>query len=227
MIQTISCGTFGSQQLDLPLRCETRYFGKGAPERLIIGLHGFGDAAAHFIHLAEACPFRKNVLWVCPQAPLAAPTGGDGGQWTPLFDSHIEAAHNAVRLVQDTTHGIGNAFGIPMPHRALLGFSQGAWLALSILLRSRERWGAVVALSGFVNQVHGLKELTAAVLQTPVFIAHGENDQVVWPYQFFEVLDVLRYFKLGNITPRRYPIDHSVSNEELADIAAFLEASLV
>ena len=61
---------------------------------------------------------------------------------------------------------------------AIVGFSQGGALALYTVASSKDTFGGVVAMSGYLPKA-GDVVATAAARQTPVLLCHGDADDVV------------------------------------------------
>ena len=120
----------------------------------LILLHGRGAPAASILPLAAELG-RPDLPAVAPQAP--------GGAWYPnsflaplaANEPHLSRAIGTVRQLV----GEVEAAGIARPRVGLVGFSQGACLALEVAARLGGRWGAVVAFSGGLI---GTGELDAA-----------------------------------------------------------------
>jgi len=104
----------------------------------------------------------------------------------------------------------------------LAGFSQGGAVAYLTGLTHPTPLAGIIALSTYIPSpgllVDGFVE---ANRQVPVFAAHGTHDDVVSPALGEHAVEVLR--QLG-IEPEwhRYPLPHSVSLEEIADIGRWL-----
>jgi phospholipase/carboxylesterase len=119
------------------------------------------------------------------------------------------------------------ARGMPSERIVLMGFSQGAVLALHTGLRAPQRLAAIVALSGYLPL--GARTLqtesNAANQRLPIFLAHGEQDEVV-------VIDRARAARtalqvMGHLVEwHNYPMGHEVSDTELADVSAWLTGVL-
>lgn len=76
--------------------------------------------------------------------------------------------------------------GIPASRIVLGGFSQGGAMSLLTGLTSPEKLGGIFALSCYLPLSHKFKELLPEGWpnqKTPLFMAHGDADQVV-KYEF-------------------------------------------
>ncbi len=104
----------------------------------------------------------------------------------------------------------------------LAGFSQGCALALGAGLRYPQRLAGVAGLSGYLP----LADTTAAERHTanasvPIFLAHGTRDAVVPHGRGAASRDALA--ALGYRPEwHDYPMEHSVSREEMVDLERWL-----
>ena len=108
----------------------------------------------------------------------------------------------------------------------LAGFSQGAAKALHTALRYAQPLAGVIALSGYLPLAATLEaEAHSANARTPIFLAHGNQDNVV-PLRLAEntraVLERNNYV----VTWRMYPMPHSVCAQEIADLREWLLQAL-
>ncbi|NBW82360.1 hypothetical protein EBR21_11460, partial [bacterium] len=106
----------------------------------------------------------------------------------------------------------------------LFGFSQGSFVSLHSGMTFPHQIGGVIALSGYLAHTHRISTPGAARLELPIFLAHGLNDQVVFPAQHFETLDVLSHFGFRRVTAKTYKgVAHGLCAEEIFDIRTFIE----
>jgi phospholipase/carboxylesterase len=104
----------------------------------------------------------------------------------------------------------------------LAGFSQGGAIALQAALRHPERLAGVLALSTYLPLADTLsREASAANRAAPIFMAHGEYDDVIPLGRAAQSRDRLVAAGYG-VEWRQYPMPHSVCGEEIEDLAAFL-----
>ena len=149
--------------------------------RLVILLHGVGAHGSSIGWLAEALAI-PGMSFVAPDAPFAfdAAPGGPGRQWfsvTGVTAENRPARLAAARAPFDAVlAGVIAAHGLTgQPQRvALVGFSQGAIMALDAVATGRWPVGAVVAFSG---RLATQPPLTPA--PTPILIAHGDRDTAI------------------------------------------------
>ena len=114
------------------------------------------------------------------------------------------------------------ARGVPAGRIVLMGFSQGCAMTLLTGLRAPQRLAGLAALSGYLPLAGTLAaERSAANADVPVFMAHGEDDDIVAPERGEAARDALQ--ALGHAVDwHTYPMGHSVCPEEVADLNRWL-----
>jgi phospholipase/carboxylesterase len=118
------------------------------------------------------------------------------------------------------------ARGVASNRIVLAGFSQGCAIALHTGLRHSEPLAGIMCLSGYLPlNAKAAAECHPANQTTPIFMAHGEYDHVIPIQRALESRDIL----LGlhhKVKWHPYPMEHSVSEDEINDIGAWLCATL-
>jgi len=115
--------------------------------------------------------------------------------------------------------------GIPADHIVLGGFSQGGAASIFSGLTAKVKLAGIVALSAYLMLSQQFKSFVPnpnVNKDTPVFMGHGEDDQVV-PHQLgkmsCEILQGLGY----QVRFESYPdLGHSATPEELESVERFL-----
>jgi len=208
--------------VELPLECCVVQIGTRI-ERLMIALHGYGDSARNFSSVANELGL-KNTLWVNLQAPEMLPFPGDGGQWYELFGQPHTQLRSSLEKVKTALSIVQKELKLDWSRIFLFGFSQGAFVSLLSALEFPQQLGGVVALSGYLAQAHRITLPEPQRKQLPIFLAHGLHDQVVFPAQHFETLDILNHLGFTQVTAKAYKgVAHSLCAEELFDIRTFIE----
>lgn len=204
-------------------------------ELCVVWLHGMGVDNRDF----EAFPDEilrfggPACRFVLPNAPLRELSRHPGyplRAWYDVPDERIE--------INEDVHGIRTsaervsaliaqleADGIPRERIVLGGFSQGAAISLYEGLREPKPLGAVVALSGYLPLASRLySEASQAGRQTPIFMAHGEFDDVVPLMLAARSASVIEEVS-SNLVWRRYPMEHTLCEAEMRELAQFLRAA--
>jgi predicted esterase len=177
----------------------------------MVMVHGRGASAADILTIAQ----ELNVPGVAYIAPQAA-----GNQWYPhRFIERTERNEpwltSALQTVDAVLAHVRDA-GIPAARTILLGFSQGACLALEYAARNPRRYGGLVGLSGaMIENGDRPREYTGSLEGTPVFLGCGEPDPHI-PEGRLQRSAVLLRDLGGEVTLKVYPgMGHTVNEEEL------------
>lgn len=198
----------------------------------VVILHGLGADGSDFLPVARQLELGPvgPVRFVLPYAPVRPVTINGGYRmpaWYDILGSEIDRAEDerglreSSALVQALLDREA-ARGIASERTVLMGFSQGCAMTLLAGLRYPHRLAGLAGLSGYLP----LASTTAAERQganagVPVFMGHGRRDGVV-PVRSGEASrDALR--ALGHdVEWHDYPIEHSVSMDEIEDLQAWL-----
>lgn len=203
------------------------------PQWSVIWMHGLGADGSDFEPIVAelGLPDELALRFIFPHAPLRPVTCNGGYVMRAWYD--IISLAPGTRQIDEAGLLESRAFvrhliareaarGIPSDRVILAGFSQGGAVAYLSGLTHPTPLGGIIALSTYIPSpgllVDGFVE---ANRQVPVFAAHGTHDDVVSPALGEHAVEVLR--QLG-IEPEwhRYPLPHSVSLEEIADIGRWL-----
>ncbi|HUN68013.1 MAG TPA: alpha/beta fold hydrolase [Burkholderiales bacterium] len=201
------------------------------PSAAVIWLHGLGADGHDFEPVVPELrlPASKPVRFVFPNAPLRPVTINMGMRmraWYDIFQlgggPEDEAGIRESQGLLDDLIAMQLKQGIPAKRIVLAGFSQGGAIALQTALRHAGRLAGVLALSTYLPLANTLEqERSAANSGLPIFMAHGEYDDMIPIERAMRSRDALR--ALGYAPEwREYPMPHSVCPEEIADIGAFL-----
>jgi phospholipase/carboxylesterase len=206
-----------------------------APRAAVIWLHGLGADGHDFEPIVPelGIPASKPIRFVFPNAPLRPVTINMGMRMRAWYDilqmgggpedgAGIRDSQGLLEelILKETKKGI--------PHNkiVLAGFSQGGAIVLQTALRQRERLAGVMALSTYLPLARSLeKERTSENSALPIFMAHGQYDDMIGMDRALQTRDALQ--ALGYpVEWHEYPMPHSVCPQEIADIAAFLQRIL-
>ncbi len=167
--------------MDPPLMPATQQWlpAAGRPEQLMILLHGWGASAA------DMAPLALALRQAFPQAALLAPqgfepvdTGLAGRQWFSLAgvteDNRPARVASVLPRLADWVHAAQQASGVGPAATALVGFSQGAILALELVQLHDGIAGRVLSFCGRYARLP-----TVALVHTTLHFFHGATDTVI------------------------------------------------
>ena len=185
-------------------------------------VHGRGARAEDILSLTGPLEV-DGFAYFAPQAA--------GDTWYPNrflapLDDNEPWLSSALAFLDDVLDRIRTA-GIPAERTLLLGFSQGACLALEFAFRHARRFGGLVGFSGALIGPDNLeRNLAGSLAGTPVFLGCSETDPHVPKTSVDRSAELLR--KLGGaVTERLYPnMDHAVNQDEIDFARGMMQAVL-
>jgi len=204
------------------------------PTHAVIWMHGLGADGSDFVPVVPelGLPDTLAVRFVFPHAP-AIPVTCNGGYVMPAwYDilSFDEAGRQAdIPGITKSREAIRaliareNARGVPTDRIVLAGFSQGGAIAYTTALTHPQTLAGVIALSTYLPSPKlVMTEFDPANAATPVFAAHGTDDEIVPVTLGAQARDFI--VALGQpVTWQTYQgMPHSVCIEEIVDIGAWL-----
>lgn len=189
---------------------------------LLVLLHGYGADENDLYGLRPYLPAAFAVAALA--APLTPPWPSPGRSWYPIDGldgrdpSHVTAAAEAV--VAWAAEQAADAASV-----GLLGFSQGAAVALQAMRLDPSRFAFAVNLSGYVAAGDLPKDAELADVRPPVFWGRGTRDDVIPAPLIAHTVEWLPAH--AELSGRVYEgLTHSVSAQELDDVGAFLDKQL-
>ncbi len=158
----------------------------GTARSLVILLHGYGADGADLVGLAQPmAEYLPDTVFRAPNAPEPCRVNPMGRQWFPISpidgSSETEMMEGYVRAAETLDAAIGEIVaeeGVAREATALLGFSQGTMMALSVGPRHLP---ALAGIVGFSGRMIDRTALGLAAARPPVLLVHGDRDEVV-PY---------------------------------------------
>jgi len=192
---------------------------RGAATPLVVLLHGRGADENDLIDLANDLP--QHFAYASVRGPIALPEGGyrwfeDRGVGRPVPAS-LQSTVDMLRAWIDSSA----TAEYDRKRTFVLGFSQGMMTAAALLLDDPARLAGAVLLSGSIAVDTGTAT-PDRLAGVPVFTAHGSFDGVIPADRITQSLQYLRERSGADLSEHTYPIDHSISRRELADVAAWL-----
>jgi len=204
-----------------------------SPEYSVIWMHGLGADGHDFEPIVPflGLPTGTVVRFIFPHA-LRRPITINGGMVMRAWYDIIEIStsrgqdeagikHSADLIQALIDHEIER--GIPASKIVLAGFSQGGAMALHVGLRYPQSLAGIMVLSGYLLFPEKLQtERSEANSATPVFVGHGTQDPMV-PYSLGQATVSALQTGQWPTEWHDYPIPHSVSQEEIADVGQWLQ----
>ncbi len=151
-------------------------------DRLVVFLHGLGANGQDLIGLAPIlAKLFPRAHFLSPNAPFACDIAPVGLQWFSLQDLSPHAIRAGVeRAAPILDHYLDQQlarFDLTADRLVLVGFSQGTMMSLHVGPRRQACLGGVLGFSGTLVAPELLE--TEQRSRPPVFLAHGDADNVV------------------------------------------------
>jgi phospholipase/carboxylesterase len=211
---------------------------QGDPQAICIILHGVGDSHHGMIGLATALRM-PDVHYALPDAP--DPYMGIGYSWYPIpqeffvpgshknRDELVAGCREKVLRCRQQVHDMIDALCKRFDNVPLIlgGFSQGGLIAMDAGFTCGHALAGLFVLSSYFPQAREVLPLSRQRADLPVFIGHGQMDDVVDFAYCGEMREVLEAHGV-NPQVHVYPaLGHSVATRELEDLRAFVQVCLV
>lgn len=187
----------------------------------VIMIHGRGSSPQDILTITSHFE-AADLAYLAPAAPA-------GRTWYPQRFLAPRVANEpflteALSTIEQTLAYLINA-GISQSRTVLLGFSQGACLALEFAARHPGRYGGVVGLSGgLIGADDELTGYAGDMAATPVFLGCGDVDSHIPVGRVHHAAQVFE--DLGaSVTKRIYPnFGHTINMDEVEHVRAILRA---
>jgi phospholipase/carboxylesterase len=200
----------------------------GTAKQLVVLLHGLGADGNDLIELgAEWQDWLPDAAFVAPHAPDPYEGAPMGRQWFPLTMRDPAEFWRGVTLAAPALEAFLEEElarrRLPASKLALVGFSQGAMMALHAGLRRPV--AAIVGYSGLLVLENGkgpesLEE--AAASKPPILLVHGDRDDVVPVEMFFFSKEALAGAGLPCQWHLSFGLGHGIDGEGLRHGGQFL-----
>ncbi|KAF2017312.1 acyl-protein thioesterase 1 [Aaosphaeria arxii CBS 175.79] len=208
----------------------------------VIVAHGLGDSGAGWLFLAENWRRRskfEEVSFIFPNAPNIPITLNMGMRMPGWYDikslSDLAAREEdeaGINRSKDYFHSLIDAEvakGIPANRVVIGGFSQGGAMSLLSGVTYKDQLGGIFGLSCYLllqSKIKGMIPTEAPNQNTPIFMGHGDSDQVVahkYGQMSADALKALGY----KIDFRTYEnLVHSADPEEIDHLEAYLNQQI-
>jgi phospholipase/carboxylesterase len=165
--------------------------------------------------------FRRTVpqpwLMVAPRANLPESSGSYSWLHQPAdYWPDLEEFDTAVETLHKFTQALPRLYNADPDRMYLMGFSQGAAVAISLALRDPHLVRGIASLVGFAPRV-GSAAIEGVLNDMPVFMAVSTEDMRVPIEESQRSAELLR--RAGaTLTYETYPTGHKISREGMKDL---------
>lgn len=203
------------------------------PNLSIIWLHGLGADSNDFAPVVTELEKLgvHHCRFIFPNAPVQAVTINGGMKmrsWYDITSLDFESREQDSVGIQASADRVKaliqreNDREVPTEKIMLAGFSQGGAVVLHTTIRLKKKIAGVIALSTYLPLADTIAgEKTDANQQTPVFMAHGQRDDVINQRYAEASRDTLQQ-QGYNVHWKSYDMAHSLSMEEIVDVAQWI-----
>jgi phospholipase/carboxylesterase len=204
-----------------------------SPTATVIWLHGLGADGYDFVPVVRelqtlGTPAARYVFPHAQTMPVTINGGAVMRAWYDIVNTDLlrREDEKGIRASQQQVEALIErevGRGVPRSRIVLAGFSQGGAIALQTGLRQAQPLAAIIALSCYLPLADSFaRERLASNAGVPIFMAHGTSDPIVPIARGVASRDAL--IAAGHkVEWHEYPMPHSVSEQEIRDIAAFLK----
>lgn len=165
----------------------------GRAQQLVVFLHGYGADGADLIALGQQWrAILPDANFIAPNAPERCAASPTGRQWFALSDRPPDDPRGAadrwlgVTAARPTLDDFLDAelarLGLDESRLALVGFSQGAMMAMHVGPRRPRAPAAIVSFSGLLVGGEHLSEARARNARgepPPILLVHGDEDPMI------------------------------------------------
>ena len=198
----------------------------------IIWMHGLGSDADNMMALAAQLRLNEPVRHVFLNAPVRPITLNNNipmRAWYDIVGLSLSDREDQIGINHSMQHIAKiieeqRATGMHDKQIYLAGFSQGGAMALYAGLHIIPNVAGVVCLSAYLPLVRELE--TPQHTKLPIFMAIGEQDQVVWPDWTKYAFNWLIEQKFTNVVLHEYPMEHTICAQELRDLSYWFNNSM-
>ncbi|MBI4061638.1 MAG: dienelactone hydrolase family protein [Elusimicrobia bacterium] len=199
----------------------------------VICLHGYGADMRDLAPLARELEAKRPISWLFPNAPETLDWGGRA--WFSIDVAAFEEAQRTgvardmslrepegLEWAREELQRFIQEAQIPWEKIVLMGFSQGAMLAVDLALRSEAPPAGVVILSGTLVDKKTTVELAPKRKGLPFFQSHGSADPILGFAQARALEKVL--IEAGwKGSLHRFEGGHAVPAEVVAGLSSWLQ----
>lgn len=218
---------------------ECSFLPHNRPKKLIFLLHGYGDNADNFIHIASE--FHQpdwEANYVALNAPSTIHNYPLGREWFNLYPNGIyitEAGAKEIKAIrfevllalnkiESTIKNFTDKFSLKFSDCFVVGFSQGGMMTFELGNYLNQQLGGLAIISGRIFDERVINNIN--FLQTPLFISHGDKDDVLPIKNFYKSCDFLKKNQFNYESYLLKGVRHTISPETIDLLQKFIKKNL-
>lgn len=195
------------------------------PNKMVIFLHGYGSNGDDLISLASMFNLKSDIIYLSPDAPHQFDYAHNGYKWFDLESYSEDYLYDGLSSVQPIILDFINKkleqYNLKQSDLFLIGFSQGAMLAIHLALSMNDSLAGVIAYSGAFIKPSSF--INKTIPNTPILLIHGNMDEVVDYHEMDKAYKELK--KLG-VEVKHYTqhnTGHQITNAGIIKAKEFME----
>ena len=210
------------------------------PTKLIFMLHGYGDSAENFTSISsflQQTDIKAN--YYALNAPYLIPNNPLGRQWFDLNPNGIYIANagpseikiirseilQVNEMLKNTIETYLKKYKLSYEDCLLLGFSQGGMMVYEFANFFTNQLAGLAILSGRILSENVVTN--KSLLKTPIFISHGDNDDVL-SIKVYE--KSCNYMKNNNLIYESHKLigdTHTISPRAIHLLKKFIKKTMI
>ena len=221
------------------------YKSKGETQKLVIFIHGYNGSPEAIDYAVQWLREKLvNCILVVPRAPYKCEKNADNLQWLSFYkqdpDVRFRNSEASIEEIFDIFNRLGddfaevakkmnlfideqqNKFGIDDAHTYIMGFSQGAMIAIYTSLTRKNKLAGCVGVAGIVP---GKDRLKHEIVSKPKFLLlHGKDDVTV---QYKTLPHTLSWFAEQKLEFENFEFEalaHQMNEAEMQKAAEFINS---
>ena len=160
-----------------------------SPRKAVITIHGWTGDVSSMEPVAKSLRL-PDTKWVIPQAPYQSDKSGF--TW---FDGNDETGwkyKDSFKIINSLIQDLVDQ-GFKYDEIFLLGFSQGACLAMEWIIRQPFSIGGSIHIAGFIKYKDRFKiDATLESKETQILLIHGDKDEIIHPEESEKALKLFQ-----------------------------------
>ena len=198
---------------------------------MVILLHGFGAHMGDLVSLAPAID-ATGYVYIFPNAPIPFEIGpgAQGYGWTyprrmPQELRRADDVDAVVDMLATLVDEVTAHYGTEAGQIILGGFSQGGMMTYRYGLPNPDKFKGLAALSAVAPEADTMRDRLPDDRSQPIFVAHGTGDIVI---EVQMARDTREFLQAEGYSPEyhEYSMAHEISQQTLADLAAWIRETL-
>jgi phospholipase/carboxylesterase len=191
------------------------------PVPVVVMLHGWAGNEASMWIFEQTIP--DGVAIITPRAPIALED--EAFAWFEYQQNRFQpdpgSLARALNKLEEFLTSLGRFYPVDPTWRVLIGFSQGAMMCNAFVHDHPLEAVGVASLSGAMPPVYDEEPRSNLLAGLPVFIAHGQRDEVIPVEAAQHAREVFASFG-ADVTYGEYPSAHKMHLEAIKDLKKWL-----